>query len=206
MSAALPPPEFVFRRTAVVVCRDGTRVLLRPVVPDDKQALRDGFARMSPASRYQRFMSPIEDLTDEMLAYLTEIDYVNHFAWVALLADEPAGVGVGVARYVRLRDEPDVAEAAVTVVDEWQGRGLGTILVDALGAVALQNGIQTIRGYVLEENRRMRDVLEAAGARISHDSPGLLRVEVDVAARATQVRGTPLGAVLEALARGEASV
>jgi RimJ/RimL family protein N-acetyltransferase len=206
VSAAPPHPEFVFRRTAVVALRDGTRVLLRPVVPDDKQALRDGFARMSPASRYQRFMSPIDDLTDEMLAYLTEIDYVNHFAWVALLVDEPAGVGVGVARYVRLRDEPDVAEAAVTVVDEWQGRGLGTILVDALGAVALQNGIRTIRGYVLEENRRMRDVLEAAGARISHDSPGLLRVEVDVAARAKQVRGTPLGAVLEALARGEAGV
>lgn len=200
-------PDFVSRRTLVVSLRDGTNVRLRPVKPDDKDAFRDGFARLSPASRYQRFLSPIDELDDEMLAYLTEVDYVDHFAWVALL-DEPGevGMGVGVARYVRLRDEPDVAEAAVTVVDEWQGRGLGTLLVDALGAVALENGIRTIRGYVLEDNRKMRELLEAAGARLSHDSPGLLRVEVDVAARAEQVRGTLLGAALEALARGEGSV
>jgi RimJ/RimL family protein N-acetyltransferase len=205
VSAAPVDPEFVSRRTAVVSLRDGTRVRLRPVVPGDKPGLRDGFTRLSLVSRYQRFLSPMDELDDEMLAYLTEIDYVDHFAWVALLADEPGDVGVGVARYVRLRDEPDVAEAAVTVVDDWQGRGLGTLLVDALGAVALENGIRTIRGYVLEDNRKMREVLEAAGARISHDSPGLLRVEVDVAARAEQVRRTPLGAVLETLARGEAS-
>jgi RimJ/RimL family protein N-acetyltransferase len=199
-------PDFVARRTLVVPLRDGAMILLRPVKPDDKDAFRDGFARLSPASRYQRFLSPIDELDDEMLAYLTEVDYVDHFAWVALL-DEPGDVdvGVGVARYVRLRDEPDVAEAAVTVVDEWQGRGLGTLLVDALGAVALENGIRTIRGYVLEDNKRMREVLDAAGAWLSHDSPGLLRVEVDVAARAEQVRGTPLGAALEALARGEGS-
>lgn len=203
MSRSGLDPEFVSRRSAIFSLRDGTRVRLRPVVPDDKQGFRDGFDRLSTASRFQRFLSPMDDLSDEMLRYLTEIDYVDHFAWVALLPDEPGEPGVGVARYVRLRDEPHVAEAAVTVVDEWQGRGLGTLLVDALGAVARENAIRTIRGYVLQENRKMREVLEAAGARIYHDSPGLLRVEVDLAARAEQMRGTPLGATLEALARGE---
>jgi GNAT superfamily N-acetyltransferase len=205
MSRAAVDPEFVARRTAMFSLPDGTRVRLRPVIPDDKQAFRDGFERLSPTSRYQRFLSPIDELSEEMLRYLTEIDYVDHFAWLAWLPDERGEPGAGVARYVRLRDEPDVGEAAVTVVDEWQGRGLGTLLLDALGAAAMENGIRTIRGYVLAENRKMREVLEAAGAQVSHDSPGLLRAEVDVAARAEQLRGTPLGDAVMALARGETS-
>ena len=150
-------------------------------------------------------MTPLEELDEGMLRQLTEIDYVDHFAWLALLADRPGEPAVGVARYVRLDEEPEVAEAAVTVIDEYQGRGIGTLLLEALGAVALENGIGTLRGYVLEENRDMREVLEAVGARITHEAPDLLRADVDVVSRAEQLRGTPLGDALRALARGETS-
>lgn len=195
-------PDFIERRTVVVALRDGTRVLIRPVVPDDKDRFVDGFARLSPRSRYRRFMSPIDELTPDMLRYFTEVDYVDHFAYVALLADEPEQPGVGAARYVRLPDDPQIAEAAVTIVDDYQGRGLGTLLLDALGAVALENGITKFRGYALEENRPMLDLLAGAGADVSLDSPGVYRLEVDLPHHARELKGSPLYRVFRALARG----
>ena len=205
MGRAAVDPEFVARRTATFTVGDGTTVRLRPIVPQDKPGLVAGFDRLSPASRYLRFMTPLGELDDGMLHRLTELDYVNHFAWLALLPDEPGEPGAGVARYVRLDDEPEIGEAAVVVIDEYQRRGIGTLLLEALGAVALENGIRTLRGYVLEENSDMRRVAEAIGSRLVHEAPGMLRMDVDVAARAEQLRGTPLGDALSALARGEAS-
>lgn len=195
--------DFIERRTTVVPLRDGARVTIRPVIPDDKGRFLDGFSRLSPRSRYRRFMAPLNELTPDMLVHFTEVDYVDHFAYVALLTDEPGEPGVGVARYVRLADEPEVAEAAVTVIDEVQGRGLGTILLEALGEVALENGIQRFRGYLLVENRPMLDLLEQMGARTEFDSPGLYRVEVDLRARAHAERKSPLHRVFRALAKGE---
>src|SRR5919106_6324046 len=202
MSRAAVDPEFVARRTATFSLPEGTRVRLRPIVPGDKAVLAEGVRRLSAASRYRRFMTTLEELDEGMLPQLTELDYVDHFAWLALLAEQPGEPAVGVARYVRLDEEPEVAEAAVTVVDEYQGRGIGTLLLEALGAAALANGIRTLRGYVLEENKQMREVAKAVGARLVHDSPTLLRVEVDIAARAQQLEGTTLGELVQTLARG----
>jgi GNAT superfamily N-acetyltransferase len=195
--------DFISRRTTVVALRDGTRVTIRPVIPDDKERFVDGFSRLSPRSRYRRFMAPVNELTPDMLAQFTEVDYVDHFAYVALLADGPGETGIGVARYVRLEDEPEVAEAAVTVIDEFQGRGLGTILLEALGEVALENGVRRFRGYLLVENRPMLELLEQLGARAEFESPGLYRVEVDLPARTQEGRKTPLHKVFRALATGE---
>jgi GNAT superfamily N-acetyltransferase len=198
--------EFVRRRTTEVTLRDGTSVRLRPILPDDKELLVEGFRRLSPESRYRRFMSPIEELSQDQLRLLTEIDYVDHFAWVALDIDDPGHPGIGAARYVRVPDEPEVAEAAVTVIDDYQGRGLGTLLLEALGAVALENGITRFRGHALEDNRPIREVLEAMGATTAHDSPGMLRIEVDLPARMEEMRGSPLREVLRIVARGDGPV
>jgi GNAT superfamily N-acetyltransferase len=157
--------------------RDGTPVVVRPVESTDKQLLLAGFERLSPESRYARFMAPVVELSEEQLRYLTEIDYVDHFAWAALRADRP-GEGIGVARYVRLADEPDVAEAAITVLDQYQGQGLGTLLLALLAVAARAAGIRWFRAFVLEENAPMRVLLEALGAEASHDSPGVLRMDV----------------------------
>lgn len=193
--------EFIRRRTTEVTLRDGTPVLLRPILPEDKAELLDGFRRLSPQSRYRRFLSPVDELTEEQLRDLTELDYVDHFAWVAFDPNATGRPGMGVARYVRVPGEPEVAEAAVTVVDDYQGRGLGTLLLEALGAVALQNGITRFRGYALEENRAILEVLEGLGASTEHDSPGVVRVEIDL--RAGEEAGSPLRDVLRILARGE---
>jgi GNAT superfamily N-acetyltransferase len=113
---------------------------------------------------------------------------------------------VGVSRYVRIPEEPEVAEAAVAVVDDYQGRGLGALLLEALGAVALENGITRFRGHALEDNRPIREVMEAMGATTAHDSPGMLRIEVDLPARMEEMRGSPLREILRIVARGDGPV
>jgi hypothetical protein len=88
-----------------IALRDGTPILVRPIVPKDR--LRAGFARLSQESRYRRFMTPLDSLSDQQLRYLTEIDYANHMAWGALDPTQPDQPGVGVARYIRLPRRPD---------------------------------------------------------------------------------------------------
>src|SRR5689334_14196650 len=102
---------------APVRLRDGSHVRLRPIRPGDKDQLERGFDRLSPESRYRRFLCPMNELSDHMLEYLTDVDHHDHEAIVAL--DEESGEGIGVARYVRHLDRPEVAELAVTVMDDW---------------------------------------------------------------------------------------
>ncbi len=122
-------------------------------------------------------MSSLPSLSEAQLDYLTKLDYVDHVAWLAVHADKPEE-GLGVARYVRAKGEPGVAEAAVTVIDEYQGRGLGTLLLALLAAVARAAGVQMFRAYVLQDNVRMRRLLEQLGAKTTMESPGVLRMDV----------------------------
>jgi GNAT superfamily N-acetyltransferase len=195
---------FVRRRTIEVALRDGSLVRIRPITPDDKDHILDGFRRLSPESRYRRFLSPIDELTPEMLRDLTEVDYVDRFAYVAFALDVAgAPLGIGVARYVRLEGEPRVAEAAVTVVDDYHERGLGTLLLQALGAVALENGIERFRAYALDTNRPLQELAARLGAEIRHDPGGTVRIEAFLPRQAEELRGTSLYALFRALARGE---
>ena len=107
---------------------------IRPIEASDRAVLAAGLARMSPESRYRRFLSPTANLTENELRYLTEVDHHDHEALVAV---EPGTAeGIGVARYVRLEDRPEVAELAVAVVDDKQGQGVGSLLLQRLAAVA----------------------------------------------------------------------
>jgi RimJ/RimL family protein N-acetyltransferase len=161
--------------------RDGTQIVLRPIRPDDKARLAEGLANLSPTSRMRRFMAPVGELTDEQLAYLTEIDYFDHFAWAAVLRDHP-DAGIGIGRYVRLPEDPGIAEAAVTVADPYQGKGLGTLLVGVLAATARMAGIERFRAYVLEDNAPMIHLLDELGTELTHDSAGVVRADVPLAA------------------------
>ncbi len=121
--------------------RDGTPIVLRLLTPEDKSLLQEGFERLSAESRYARFFSPKLALTADELRYLCEIDQENHFAIGAVRADgdddgdgpddgrgdgpNDGQVGLGIARFIRLAEPPATAEAAITVADEAQGRGLG---------------------------------------------------------------------------------
>jgi GNAT superfamily N-acetyltransferase len=135
--------------------RDGSEVSLRLLRPEDKLRLRAGFEQLSAESRYARFLSPKTTLSDEELRYLCEIDQESHFA----LGAERDGEGLGIARFIRLSDEPTVAEAAITVADHAQGRGLGKLLFLRLCAAANERGIHRFRCEVLGTNHGMAALL-----------------------------------------------
>ena len=160
--------------------RDGTPVLVRPIGPSDRALIQQGFHSLSEESRLRRFLVPMSVLTEPELDYLTHLDYWDHFAWGAVRADRPTE-GMGVARYIRLQGEPGVAEAAVTVVDVYQRRALGTFLLGLLTAAALTAGIFIFRAYVLEQNLPMRTLLEGLGARAEFDSPGIVCMDIPLA-------------------------
>ena len=142
------------------VLADGTEVELRPVGPDDKPLLKQGMAMLSPASRRLRFMSPIENLSRSQLAYLTEIDHESHLAWGVIVAGQP----VAVARLVRLSGSPDIAEIAITVVDDWQGRGIGKLLVRVLAEIGRSVDIERFVFEALPENEGIVRLLGYFGA------------------------------------------
>jgi RimJ/RimL family protein N-acetyltransferase len=182
----------------IVTLRDGSKARIRPIQPDDKDALIAGLKKLSPESRYLRFLRPVTSLTERELKYLTEIDYTNHFAWVAADPDNNLD-GYGVARYVRDPKDPEIAEAAVAIVDDQQGNGLGTILMKLLVATAREHGITKFRAWVLGENSEMLRPLEKIGARRTADH-GLLQVEVDLE---EVFAGSTLQEALRAVAAGE---
>jgi GNAT superfamily N-acetyltransferase len=158
--------------------RDGRRVLIRPVTSSDKELLRRGFERLSGESRYRRFLAPMIYLSDELVRYLTEVDHHDHEAMVAL--DEETQEGVGVARYVR-GGRDDVAEVAVAVVDHWQGRGVGTLLLEALAARAREEGISRFTALMLASNDEMMELLEALGpVRVVDREIGTVEVEASL--------------------------
>src|SRR4051794_38432871 len=138
---------------------EGRRVSIRALGPRDREALAEGFERLGPQSRHLRFFSPVVRLSDAQLAYLTDIDHHDHEALVAF--DEDSRDGVGVARFVRIGR--GVAEPAVAVTDEWQRRGVGTLLLDALSNRAREEGIEVFVARVLADNEAVLGLLERLG-------------------------------------------
>ena len=182
--------------------RDGTAVAVRPLTPDDRAALADGFQRLSARSRFHRFHSLSERLTEQQLRYLTEIDQRDHIA-IAAFGDDRL---VGVARAVRLGGEPAVAEAAVTVEDSYQGRGLGTLLLTLLAEVARANGVATFRSYVLAENAAMLDLFAQLGATRGSAGPGMYVVDFPVPDDPDTLPRTAAGRAVRAASRGDLPV
>lgn len=152
---------------------DGRKVHLRTIRPSDRELLREGFERLSPDSRYARFMVPKARLTERELAYLTDVDGIDHFALGAvrrhmMSKDE----GVGSARFVRMVAEPDVAEPAVTVLDEYQGKGLGTILLQRLIEAAWERDIRWFRSELLAENKASKRMMESLSPEVRFQATG----------------------------------
>jgi len=165
MTAEPTPSELRFTPSyrERVCLRDGTEVLLRLVIPADKLLLKRGMDRFSAESRFHRFLGAKQHLTPNELDYLTEVDGVDHFALGALATSADGGdQGVGVARFVRFGDETDSAEPTVAIVDEYQRRGLGTVLFARLMAAARERGIRRFHGRMLAHNKVMRALLHRA--------------------------------------------
>ena len=128
---------------------------------EDKPLFVAGWERFGEESRYRRFMGRKRRLTVDELACFTELDHVDHEAVGAL--DPRGGEGLGVARYVRLPNRPDVAEVAVAVIDAWQGRGLGRVLLRRLTARAAENRIRKFTASLFADNKAMLSLFQRLG-------------------------------------------
>jgi nucleotide-binding universal stress UspA family protein len=124
-------------------------LLVRPIAPGDRDDLRAAFERLSQRSRYRRFFSPMDHLTESQLDYLTDVDHHDHEALVALDMTSGSGI-VGVARFVRSNGVE--AEPAIVVADDWQGRGVGTALLASLAERSREEGVERFKALVLAEN------------------------------------------------------
>ncbi len=133
---------------------------IRPIAPDDKPALAAFFSHLSEESRRRRFLGPKPKLSARELAFLTEVDQCRH---VALVAVDDAGAIIGVGRYATWHDSPDRAEMAFAVVDEWQGRGLGTELGNRLVARARASGLDALTGSTFAFNAPAKALLKRLG-------------------------------------------
>jgi GNAT superfamily N-acetyltransferase len=143
-----------------VTLADGTKAWIRAVQPDDKALLARGFDELSPESRYLRFFTQKRELTEHEMRYLTEVDGIDHFALGAVGKDRKgAERGLGVARFIRFANDPEAAEAAVAVVDDMHGKGLGKLLLHRLADAAHERGVKRFRCTVLADNCAMQGLL-----------------------------------------------
>jgi RimJ/RimL family protein N-acetyltransferase len=180
--------------------RDGSCVRVRPIRPEDRDRLREGLHRLSAASRYHRFLAAVSELSDEQLRYFTEVDQVNHLAWIALDPAVPGEPAVGVARCIRLPANPRIAEVAVTVLDTYQGRGLGTLLLGLLSRTAVARGIRTFRAYVDEDNEAMLRIFRDLGAQVGRTDSGVCHLDIPVPDDPDTLPDTATGRVFKAVA------
>jgi RimJ/RimL family protein N-acetyltransferase len=127
------------------------QLLIRPIRPDDKDALVAGLGRLSDRSVYQRFLAPKPRLTASELRYLTEVDFTDHYALVAVPARSPQVI-VAVGRWVRDAEDPTQAEVALVVTDDLQSRGVGTTLGGRLTRAAAQRGVRRFTATMLPSN------------------------------------------------------
>ena len=182
---------------AVAKTKRGETFSVRPVHPDDKWTLADAFTRLSPETRYNRFLVPSERLSNSQLAYLTELDFHDHVAWGAIDGDHPVAIG----RFIRLDDDPTAADFAITVFDTHQGRGLGPMMMEILAVSARARGIRRFHFDVLADNEPMLSVLRRYGADIEPNGD-LVHAVLDIQTiPAPEIVEGDLGALMEAAAR-----
>ena len=159
--------------------RSGDEVLVQAIAPDDKERLLGAFERSSPESRYRRFFSSTPRLSAAQLRYLTEIDHHRHEALQAI--DPETNNGIGVARFIRSPDDPTVAEVAVAVVDDWQGRGLAGVLLHDLAARARDEGIERFSASVLAENDPIMKLFRGFGdVHVTGHDQGVVELLMDL--------------------------
>lgn len=173
---------------SAVVLHDGRTAIIRAIDRGDAQILEAALKRLSPTSRYRRFMTGVSHLTEAEVEYLTNVDGIDHAAFGAgFRAVDGSDDGIGVARYIRSTSDPTEADFAVTVIDEYQRLGVATILLDVLSRHAVENGIRRLTGEMLAENQAMQALIRGRGGEVAKtDDPSIVCGLLDL-------RGDPTG-------------
>jgi GNAT superfamily N-acetyltransferase len=164
-------------QTDATTLRDGSHVVIRPLRRGDCPALAAAFERLGEQSRYRRFLGPMPTLTDLQLRHLTDVDQRDHVALAAIDTTFGSGI-VGVGRFIRVAD--DDVEPALAVVDDWQARGLGTVLLGALVDAARAQGVRRFRAYVLADNADALRLLSTIGQLRKRRADPAVHVTVDL--------------------------
>lgn len=155
----------------------GMKFFFRPIYPSDKIFIKKGFRELSAKSRYLRFFAHQNELTDAQLKFFSEVDGVNHVAWGIMdltgFGFSPAGIG----RFVRMKDNPEMAEVAITVVDSYQRMGLGRTMIAILNLVGYRLGIRTFRYHVLPENIGIMESLNPLSKRKKSSDRSVLMLD-----------------------------
>jgi acetyltransferase len=166
----------------LVTLKDGRHVVIRAICPDDADDLQESFQRLSIQSIYLRFLSFKKGLSDEEAHQLSTVDYTSRMAFVAIYNENGKDIVTGVARYAILdSNHPETAEAAVVVMDEYQGLGLGKQLLKRLVLYARTKGILCMRGNLQLGNDRM--LLLAKGSGLPNQTrfvDGIWEVSIDL--------------------------
>jgi len=192
--AELPPPIHINVRL-----KDGTEVVLQPLRPGDRDRLLQGYAHLSAHSRRMRFLHPMGPMPEALLDRLLSVDAQDHVAWFAQAADGRT-LG-GIARYIRPDHGGTVAEMAVTVLDDAQGHGLGSVLLGTIMRSATAHGVDEFTGLVLAENQPMRHLIADLGGRFDFTGSDALTFTMPVPSRAADLPDTPTGRVVARLYR-----
>ena len=158
----------------------GTRATVRAIRPDDAPRIQAFVSRLSPQSSYYRFLSTITALSDAEATRLATVDYVDRMALVATLLGDEGEYIIAVSRYARSATQPDRAEFAVVVADEYQKQGIARALIKHIGTYAKQHGIRVFTGTINGGNLRMRQFVKNCGLpnRIAAGDHGEIEVEV----------------------------
>lgn len=141
---------------------NGTNLLIRAISKDDVELERDFIERMSPEARRMRFLGQINAPSDELLKSLTDLDFDREMALVATIDHHGTEVEIGVSRYAT-GAEHTVGECAITVADDWQHRGIGTLLMHRLIEVARARGLKRLFSIDDPENDKMKELAEDLG-------------------------------------------
>jgi RimJ/RimL family protein N-acetyltransferase len=163
---------------------DGAPILIRPIRADDKRMLETGLRHLSPRSVQRRFLTPKRSFSRAELRYLTEVDGRDHVALVAEYPGDPVRRLIAVARFVRLSEDPQVAEAAIVVADDWQRRGLGSLLAAELAAEARELGIRRFTATMASDNVPAKRLLDKLTLHLdaTHTGAGVSEVVFELAA------------------------
>lgn len=178
---------------AEAVLADGTRAQIWALQHQDRAALRDGYERLSPEARLHRFLACVPHLSDTILDQLVDdVDGVDHVALaLVVIDDDNVGEPVGVARMIRYPRQPAAADVAVTVLDEWQGRGVATALLDELMRQRL-TGVTELATTVTSDNTASLAMLRRLGpCTTSPAGSNRLDVVVDLATPTNQPEEKP---------------